>query len=327
MIHAVDMHCDTLMHAFLIDGSNADLSSYPELSIDLAKLEEGNAMAQFFAVFIPPAEAYRRRNMEPIPEDEYIHGCVQVMNNTVERYSSRIAHAYTAEDIERNFKAGKISAVLSMEDGVAVHGDMQKLDAFYNMGFRCLSLTWNFENCFGYPNSKDDAIMQKGLKDFGKRAVRHMQQIGMLVDVSHLSDGGFYDVAEIAERPFVATHSNCRSICSHQRNMTDDMIRILHKAGGVMGINFCPAFLKDGSNESNIEDMAAMAMHEKEIAGTDVIALGTDFDGIEGKLEVADPHDMIKLADALIHVGFASAEVDKIFHGNVLRVLRQTMRD
>ena len=326
MIHAVDMHCDTLMHVFLIDGREADLCGHPELSIDLSKLEEGNAMAQFFAVFIPPEEAYRRRNMEPVPEDTYIQGCVQVLNNTIDRYPSRIAHAYTAEDIENNFKAGKVSAFLSMEDGVAVHGDMQKLDAFYDMGFRCLSLTWNFENCFGYPNSKDEAIMQKGLKDFGKRAVRHMQEKGMLADVSHLSDGGFYDIAKIAERPFVATHSNCRSICAHQRNMTDDMIRILYKAGGVMGINFCPAFLKEGAEESNIDDMVAMALHEKEIAGTDVIALGTDFDGIEGKLQVADPHDMIKHADALTAAGFQTSEVDGIFHGNVLRVLRQTMR-
>ena len=214
-----------------------------------------------------------------------------------------------------------------MEDGVEVQGDMARLDHFYDLGVRCLTLTHNFANCFGFPHSKDPQMMSKGLTDFGKEAVKHMQDIGMLVDVSHTSDGVFYDVCKIARLPFVATHSNCRNVTDVTRNMTDDMIRELHRHGGVMGINFLPFFLDNtpGNEESRVKDMVEMALHEKEIAGVDVIAIGTDFDGMDGDLEIKHPDEMHKLYDGLIRAGFTVDEVEKIAFGNILRVMRDAM--
>lgn len=328
MSHAIDMHCDTLMLAMFRDGAEADVFSRPDQHLDVKRLVEGGAMAQFFAIFIPPQGVYKHFGIPELTPEQYINGCAKIFRNTIERHGDVLAEAKNADDIERNFKNGKVSAVLTMEDGVEVHGDMAKLDHFYDMGVRALTLTWNFENCFGAPNSKDPAIMNKGLTEFGKEAVKHMQDIGMLVDVSHVSDGVFWDVYKQAKVPFVATHSNCRTICGHTRNMTDDMIKALHEKGGAMGINFGHEFLDatEGNLTSRIDDMVKMALHEKEIAGVDVIAIGTDFDGIEGTLEVNGPDKMHLLFDALVRAGFTTAEVDQIAYGNVLRIMHEAVK-
>lgn len=327
--YAIDMHCDTLMKAYLNSGDTADIYDMPDANIDLKRLVSGGAMAQFLAIFIVPQALYTSYlHREPIPDEVYIAGCKKVFENTLERHPDLVSRACNASDIEQNSKDGKVSAVLTMEDGVAVQGDMANLDRYYDMGVRALSLTWNFENCFGFPNSKDPEIMAKGLKPFGIEAIKHMQDIGMLVDVSHLSDGGFWDVAKYCTKPFVATHSNCRALSPHTRNMTDDMIKALYKAGGVMGINFGPEFLNVSpeNRNSTIERMVAMAQHEKEIAGVEVIALGTDFDGIEGNLEVDGPDKMHLLCDALVKNGFSLEDVDKITHGNILRVMKEAVK-
>ncbi|MBO4887136.1 MAG: dipeptidase [Firmicutes bacterium] len=328
MYHAIDMHCDTLMHAFLHGGDQADVYQKPDLNLDVARLIQGGALAQFFAIFIVPEGVYHYFGMEPVPVDKYIAGCAQVFENTLARYPEITAKALNAADVERNHRDGKLSMILTMEDGVAVNGDMKVLDKFYDMGVRALSLTWNAPNCFGAPNSRDAAIMQTGLTPFGKEAVSHMQDIGMLVDVSHLSDGGFWDVCELARVPFVATHSNCRALCNHPRNMTDDMIKALASKGGVMGLNFGPEFLDDtpDNHVSAIERMVAMALHIKKIGGSDTIGIGTDFDGIEGQLEIGSPDKMHLLADALACNGFSSDEIDRIFSGNVMRVMKEAMK-
>lgn len=135
--------------------------------------------------------------------------------------------------------------MLTVEDGRMVNGSFDRLEQLAKTGVRAIALTWNFENCFGAPNSRDPKIMSKGLSAFGKEAIEAMNELGILVDVSHLSDGGFYDVAKISKKPFVATHSDCRALAAHPRNLTDDMIRLLAQKGGVSGINFAPAFLDD----------------------------------------------------------------------------------
>ncbi len=329
MAYAIDMHCDTLMLTAMQKGADRDFFDQPDQHIDVKRLIEGKAMSQFMAVFFPPEQFFTEfLHIDPLSYDEYIARCVGVLNNTLERYPGVVKQARTAEEIERNFRDGLISLVLTMEDGVAVQGDMKRLDAFYDLGVRALGLTWNFENCFGAPNSQDPVIMNKGLTDFGKEAVKHMQDIGMLVDVSHLSDGGFWDVYKLAKVPFVATHSNSRALCGHTRNMTDDMIRALAEKGGVMGLNFAPQFLDEtpGNTESRIRDVVEMALHEKEIGGIGVVAMGTDFDGIEGKLEISGPDQMPKLCDAFIRAGFTADEVDLIMYGNVLRVMKEAVK-
>ena len=319
----IDMHCDTLMRAYFRDKD--DLFTCPEFDLDISRMIESGMMAQFFAIFVPSAKVYARYEKEYKGDDEYIDKCASIFNHTVQKHADVLAKATSAKEILDNYASHKVSAILTMEDGVAVQGDMNKLDYFHSLGVRALSLTWNYENCFGYPNSKDPEIMQKGLKDFGKDAVKHMQEIGMLVDVSHLSDGGFYDVYKLSKVPFIATHSNARALCNHSRNMTDDMILKLHEKGGVMGINICPDFLDNipENKDSKISRLCDMIEHEKEIAGIEVCAIGTDIDGTHGNFEMKGPCDSNKLFDELICRGFSTSDIEKIAYKNIIRVMNE----
>ena len=324
----IDMHCDSLMMLMLRDPEESNLYDSKVTSVDFGRMQKGGQLAQFFAVFMPPVEAYGMMGIPPIEDEEYISGCQSRLLRNVEEHKDIIGMAYTAEDIEENRKAGKMSAVLTMEDGRSVQGKMENLDRYYQMGFRAIALTWNKENCFGFPNSQDPDIMNRGLTSFGKEAVEYMQELGILVDVSHLSDGGFYDVASICKKPFVATHSNCRAVAPHQRNLTDDMIRTLANAGGVAGINFGPEFLNPDSTcmDSTCAMMAKQARHMADVGGIECVGIGSDLDGIEGNLEISDCSQMGKLEDALVKEGFTENEIEKIFYRNVLRVMHDAVK-
>ena len=322
----IDMHCDSLLK-LMANPENTDLYDSPVTSVDFKRMRKGGQMAQFFAIFMLPEYGWDMVGMEPVSDEDYIAGCLKILNDNLKKYSDIAAPAKSAAEIEENFKAGKPSAVLTMEDGRAVLGRMENIERFYEMGVRAVSLTWNHENCFGFPNSEDPALMQKGLTPFGKEAVEYMQQLGILVDVSHLSDGGFYDVADICKKPFVATHSNCRALSPHQRNLTDEMIRALADAGGVSGINFSPNFLNEDitAQSSTARLMAKHARHMADTGGIECVALGSDLDGIEGDLEVYDCAQLWRLEAALLKEGFSFSDIEKIFYKNVLRVMRDAV--
>ena len=202
--------------------------------------------------------------------------------------------------------------------------------SLYQLGVRMLTLTWNFENEIGYPNTivktKDyDPSKNYGLKPEGIEIVREMNRVGMIVDVSHLNDDGFWDVVKYCDGPFVASHSNARAVCDHTRNMTDDMIRALADKGGVMGLNFCGDFLNpDG--KSRVADMVRHAKHIMNVGGIDVLGLGTDYDGIDGDLELDHCDKMQLLAQEMERQGFKTSEIEAIFHGNVLRLYKEVLK-
>ncbi|MCD8337319.1 MAG: dipeptidase [Lachnospiraceae bacterium] len=251
----------------------------------------------------------------------------QNLRREVAEHSDIIAMARNAREIEENFRAGKMSAVLTIEDGRMVNGNMERLIALKEEGVCAIALTWNYANCFGSPNSKDSVIMNTGLTSFGKEAVEVMNDIGILIDVSHLSDGGFWDVAKLSEKSFVATHSNCRAISPHQRNLTDEMIRALARKGGVSGLNFSPDFLSPDltSQVTRVELLADHVMHFIKIGGEDCVGLGTDFDGIEGNFEIGHPTQMHLLFEELSRRGLTQRQLDKIKSGNVLRMMRESI--
>ncbi len=322
----IDMHCDTLMKAYF--DHHEDLYERPG-QVDFKRLKEAGAMAQFFAIYMPSGNSIEDMGLSgEFTDDAYIEGCSRIFETSLKAHPDVAAKACTADDIRANWKKGLVSAVLTMEDGRAVKGSFENLKAFYDMGVRALSLTWNFENCFGFPNSDDPAAMMLGLKPFGKEAIQYMEELGMLIDVSHLSDGGFYDVASILKKPFVATHSNARSLSPHRRNLKDDQLRLLAKAGGVTGLNVCPAFLNADITDRNsrVAEMAKHIRYIADIAGTDTIAMGSDFDGTGGIFEMEDCGQLYKLEDALKKQGFTAAELDKFFFGNVLRVMDEAVK-
>ncbi|MBE6122356.1 MAG: dipeptidase [Clostridia bacterium] len=324
----IDMHCDTLMVLLFKDKENMNLYESQHTMVDLKRMRQGGQMAQFFAAFLPSPGTYEHFGIDPIDDDAYIETLHDALLKNVNAHSDIISMAYNADDILNNDKEGKMSAVFTIEDGRSVNGSMEKLKHYYDMGVRAIALTWNFHNCFGAPNSTDPKVMAEGLTEFGKDAVRYMQELGILVDVSHLSEGGFWDVADICTKPFIATHSNCRNLSPHQRNLSDEQLKKLAECGGVTGINFAPAFLNEDitRTDSRAELMAVHARHMADIAGTDVIALGSDLDGIRGDLEVGSSDKFGLIEDALKRHGFTNEEIEKIFWKNAIRVMKDTLR-
>ena len=323
MVPYIDMHCDTLM-LFADPRSRKNLRSN-DGAVDFTRLRQGGAMAQFFAVFLPQPDYFAREGL-PLPTDEqYIERLRAGLEEQLRQHADLAAPARCAADIERNAADGKVSAVLTMEDGRAVDGRLDNLDRFYALGFRAVALLWNHENCLGYPNSCNAALMRKGLKDFGFAAVERMNRLGMLIDVSHLSAGGFFDVAWTSRVPFIASHSNAAALCGHPRNLTDEQLRVLGDKGGVAGVNVVPNFLRSNSMDARISDMVLHIRHIVQTGGLDCCAIGTDFDGTGGNLEIGSADQMPRLFEALRGEGFSEDAIEKIAWRNAMRVFREVV--
>jgi len=314
----VDLHADTpeLVMARRKGGDHTLAKSGGH--IDLPRLRKGGALLQAMAIFAPQKPlSYMHPDSTP---ESIFHETYVAYEKALKEYADEIAAVYTYEDIARNQEAGKISFMLTLEDGAVVGGKLEKLEELFQKGVRMIALTWNFANCFGMPNSKTPEIMSQGLSAFGKEAVVRMQELGIIVDVSHLSDGGFWDVVQLCNKPFVASHSDCRTLCDHSRNLTDDMLRALADKGGLVGVNFCQAFLKREPDISRIDDIVRHIEHIYKVAGAEVLALGSDFDGIDDVLEFGDYGGLPELFKACEKV-FTPREMDLFTHQNALRLL------
>jgi len=312
-MNVIDLHCDTILKC-MEDGERFGIAEN-EFSIDLKKLKQANSLAQFFALYVDLKEF----------EDPFKY-CMKMANKffrELEKNKDQIKIAKNYNDIINNNKQGKLSAFLAIEEGGVLKGDINNLRSFHELGVRLITLTWNYPNEIGFPNCEAQYSVQ-GLTEFGKEVVEEMNSLGMIIDVSHLSDSGFYDVAMLSSKPFVASHSNARSITSHFRNLNDEMIKVLANKGGVMGINFEKSFL--GKEPiSRVEEMVAHINHIKNVGGIDVIAIGTDFDGISDGLEIENIGQINKLILGLQRSDFSEVEIEKILYKNTKRVIQDTL--
>lgn len=321
----IDMHCDTLMRAYI--EKKDTIYQIPEFMLDIDRMKKGNCLAQYFAIFMQQESTWEKAQ-GVFPDDlEYIKALLDIFYKSMEDHSKMIAPAGTVRQLEENEAAGKMSGILALEDGRVVECRMERLEWLYEQGIRMITLTWNYENCFGFPNSGDRAVMQKGLKDFGREAVVRMNELGLAIDVSHLSDGGFLDVVKLSKRPFVASHSNCRALSPHSRNMTDEMIRALAERGGVMGLNFAGPFLNADAvgRESILARMILHLKHMVKVGGIEVPAIGTDFDGTDGIFDIPDCSKMPLLFETMEKHGFTGEQIEKIAYKNVKRVMGDIM--
>lgn len=321
-----DMHCDTIGRIHN-DGQSLRENSY---HVDLAKLCRGDYLMQNFAMFID-------KNSVESPFKAAVR-MIDTFEKEIEQNKDVIRRALSFQDIVDNQADGKMSAVLTLEEGAVLEGQMSYLHTFYRLGVRMMTLTWNYPNEIGSANLKMDgegkllfgSRNDQGLTEFGIETVKEMERLGMIVDVSHLSDGGFWDVAENTRKPFVASHSNAAAVCNVSRNLTDDMIRCLGERGGVTGLNFCGAFLTESKiaeeePRSTVEAIVRHARHITNTGGIEVCALGTDFDGIPDNLEISDAGKMDLLIEGLKKGGFHESEIEKICYQNVMRVYREVL--
>ena len=319
MIPIIDLHCDTIMA--LYQKKDNELKSN-NLQIDINKLKEGNYLAQVFAMFV-----FLRGNDNPFKVcDEMI----DLFYSELEKNKAEIKIALNSKDLIKNQNNGLLNAILSIEEGGVIDGVLSNVDYFYERGVRMICLNWNFINGIGHPNftlsEKPDFTKpntEKGLTSFGIEVVKRMEKLGMIIDVSHLSDKGFWDVFNNTTKPFIASHSNARSICNHVRNLTDDMIKALSSRGGVMGLNFCTNFINSDANITYTSDIVKHALHIIEVGGIDCLAIGTDFDGIGRTTEIDHAGEMGKLYEAFKEAGLSDDDIEKIFYKNFLRVFEE----
>lgn len=311
----IDLHCDTIKECHFTDATlNTDY-----LHINIQKLIKGGSMMQAFALFIP-TDGKIGRDGKTLPWDIY-QGMVNTFYKELNENSNVLRQALSYDDVINNKKDEYISALLTVEDGIAIDGKIERLEKMYDDGVRMLALTWNFENSIGYPNSSDPRLHLKGLKPFGFEVVNRMNELGMIIDVSHLSEGGFYDVARTSKKPFIASHSSAKALRNHQRNLTDDQLRTLANHGGVVGVNFCSAFLSEDLRHTYAKDIVKHLIHMKNVAGIDTLAFGSDFDGIESIMDFKDYTGFPTILN-LLEKEFTDDEIEKICNKNFLRVMK-----
>ncbi len=315
----IDMHCDTLLECYRQKEPLRENS----LHIDLEKLRKGGSLMQFFAIFLVSGEEAKEENISLNPY-ELFSEVADLYERELVTNSNIIAPVRTFSEFEKNRSEGKMSALLTVEDAGALEGDFERLQMFYDRGVRLMTLLWNYENCIGFPQSSIAAEHSKGLKAFGIELVERMNDIGMIIDVSHMSEGGFYDVAKYSKKPFTASHSCARKLCNHSRNLTDEQLRCIADKGGIVGVNFNADFLRENVGVSTADDIAAHLAHMVNIMGDECVALGSDFDGIDCELEIKSYEHYSKLLPKLEKI-FSQETIEKICYKNVIRLLKENI--
>jgi membrane dipeptidase len=322
-----DFHCDTLKFVVewpMIRGPLPERRRLGERSnsghIDLPRLIEGGVDCQVFAVFTA---------REPRPQDAAIL-LIDAFYQSLDTNRDKLSLVLNLEEIKKANREGKVAGLLSMEGGEPLLGSLAALRVFYKLGIRAIGLTWSNRNELG--NGSGESRHTGGLTDFGVSVVEQANKLGMIVDVSHLNDEGFWDVVGINKGPFIASHSNCRSLCNNPRNLTDDMIKALAERGGVMGMNFLPFFLLPreditSGKKATVKTIFDHIDHIVELVGVDHIGLGSDYDGIPYPPDgLEDTSKMPNITLELVERGYSDDDVKKILGDNFLRVIDTVLK-
>lgn len=307
----IDLHCDTIMQ--LLDHPDSGDLYRNTWKIDIEKLQKAHSKVQDFALFVNLGKT----------NDPY--GRYEEMRNLcttqIHLYGEHIQHVLSYQDVESVYESGKIGALMSIEEGGVLGGDLDKLKQAYQDGVRLITLTWNYPNGLGEPHCGEQ---HKKLTPKGIEFVEAMQDLGIIVDCSHLNDAGTEQLGDILDVPFIASHSNAREVTAHTRNLPDNLIKLIANKGGVIGLNFAQSFLGT-SPVSRIEDIVKHGLYLINKGGEDVVALGTDFDGIKPNTEIKDASEMYRLYDAFKEVGLSVEQCEKLFWKNADRLLKEIL--
>jgi membrane dipeptidase len=301
------------------------------MDTDLHRLRVGGVDAQFFSIFVHPRylpATARRRALDMI----------QVVHEQVARHPDQLVLARSVTDVHEAVAQGRIAALMGLEGGHAIEDDLANLREFYELGVRYMTLTWSYTP--NWADSSNDEARHGGLTDFGRTVVREMNRLGMIVDISHVSDETFFDTLEVTRAPVMASHSSVRAIADHPRNMSDDMLRALARNGGIVMINFSENFVDPekagvwpsvrhwishlGWTDTPLELLIDHIDHAVRVAGIDHVGLGSDFDGTlflpEGMKDVSQfPNITVEL----LRRGYSEEATRQILGENALRVFSQ----
>jgi len=317
----VDAHVDTLLDIMSPPARPTKFPTPRNFSersakghVDLPRLLESGVDLQVFAAYIQPEYKIERA----------LHRVVQLIDSfhqMLYAHQDKMLFFTKVSDVGEAERQGKIAAMLSIEGGEAVEADLSVLRMLHRLGVRAMTLTWNERNQIA--DGAAEGRTKGGLTNFGIELVSEMNKIGMVVDVSHISDAGFFDVIETSKRPIIASHSNCRALCNHRRNLTDEMIKLLAEKDGVMGMNFAPAFVDENQSNATLERILDHIDHVVELAGVEHVGLGSDFDGIESCPKgLEDVTKLSSITEGLLRRHYSENDILKILGGNFLRVFK-----
>ncbi len=319
----IDAHCDALLAVIGKsqipgDAGKRDFLSRNEKShIDLPKLLEGKVICQFMALFAED---------EDLPNiNAYTHMLIDEFETICARSDGCFFPLQCGSDLDKASSGKSVAALLSIEGGEALEGSLEAVDEFCARGVRALGITWNRRNSFGRGVRAEG---EDGLTRLGRQLVEKLEDKHMIVDASHLSDTAFSDLVDTSRKPFIASHSNARSVNEHPRNLTDLQIKQIADRGGAVGVVFVPTFVALKPTKPYIEHLIDHLDRIVKIGGIECAALGSDFDGyrgIEGHV-IKDASEYQTLPGALAAHGYSNAEIGKIFSGNWERVIRDIIK-
>ncbi len=340
-----DGHNDVLLNLYRDGGLSAagSFETGRDGAIDVIKAQAGGFGGGFFAVYVPsPSDpdtkyqemtkaAYDLPLPDPIDWEDALPVAMSqaaILFNLQERGALVVCRSVA--DIRAAMAAGKIAAIFHIEGAEAIDPDLHTLDVLYQAGLRSLGPVWSRSTIFGhgvpfrYPSSPDTG---DGLTDTGLRLIKRCNDLGIMVDLSHINEAGFWDVARHSENPLVATHSNVHNICPHTRNLTDKQLDAIRESDGMVGLNFAVAFLRDDGRmlaDVPIEQMLRHLDYLIERIGEDRVGLGSDYDGAVVPEDLTTIVDLPNLRQAMAQHGYDDALMTKLCHANWLRVLEKT---
>ncbi len=299
-----DLHCD-LPDKILDGASLTDKNCHWALH----KLKKEHSYVQTFAHFVDKRKY----------PDAFARAAAMLHHFTAKLAETDMMLVKTAADLEENIQNGRTSAILSIEGGEALDGKIENVEYFYNLGVRFLTLTWNLQNALCESCVSGDAP----LTDFGKAVVKEMNRVGMIPDVSHMCERGFWSTLETSTRPIVATHSNAKAVCNHPRNLTDEQFIAIKDCGGLVGINFYAPFLENDACKANLDSIIKHIEHFLALGGEDCLSLGGDLDGMPTPAKgIKDIGDVHKIAENLAKLNYSETRIRKIMGENVHRFVQ-----
>ena len=306
-----DAHCDTVKK--VNDFGGGLKSNRYHWDIDRI-VSHKLRYIQVFAAFID-------KENDGLPPFEMCDLLIDRYFDEIKNNEQFIAHCNNSINIENALNNEKIASFLSIEGGEALDGKIENLGYFYDRGVRILTLTWNYSNqiCDGIGVENG-----AGLSLFGKNVVAESNRLGMIIDVSHISEKGFWDVLNLSQKPIIASHSNAKAICSHKRNLDDDQISAIIKNNGCIGINLYSEFLS--GEKSAVKDFIRHIEHILSLGGENNIGLGSDFDGISSMPEgISGVQDIYKIFDEMQKMGYSDLLIEKISYKNFMNILNKIL--
>ncbi len=316
-----DLHCDTLYECYEMRKSLRE----NDLMIDRAKASGYDEYIQFFALFCgarPPYPIPGRRSLLDLPEEGRLDALLNTAREQLLQNRDWLYQCYSAEDMQRPERRGRAAAFLSIEGAelLCTEGHVQRA---YDAGVRLVTLSWNYRNQYACGAAADNSA---GLTARGKALVHELVRMGVILDVSHLSDAGFWDLCVETEAPFAATHSNSRAVCLHRRNLTDLQFQEVLRRGGLVGINLYGAFLRDDGEQATLADAVRHIEHFCALGGREVLALGADFDGCDSLPdEIHTAADMGRLAEELLRLNYPQSTIDGLFYNNAANFINRML--